>query len=323
MNKDVLVVEISGKRPGGSNERPTEKNNIKYDKVIISNNSEGYETDWDIVNVPEDYVEWYKSNIKNSDNAWYAPMNRSYAIKYAREHGYKYLIQLDDNIVMFQIAYCTKAKIGGVTLKKEYRATSKSGDNDMLNDIIDVLVEMLEHTNAGITGCNMTGAAVPGDDYLSERYCYSLFALNLDVVPNEYHGDFEDDIEFRLKLNQMNIPMLQNAILMYGKTGQAINKDLTGCRAEYLKAGVKRGEHMRKLYGDVYRAGVSSFSNRAGKQEVDEEVTYFRHKLKPLKLGVIIKNKEAIDNKMHNLFKKYATKKENKLTIKEEKINEV
>ena len=318
MNKEVLVVEISGKRPGNSDARPTEKNNISYDKVIISNNSEGYETDWDIINVPDDYVEWYKSNVKNSDNAWYAPMNRSYAIKYAREHGYKYLIQLDDNIVMFQIAYSTKYKENGILCKKEYRATSNSGDNDMLNDFIDVLVETLKQTNAGIAGCNMTGAAVPGDDYLSERYCYSCFALKLDVIPDVYHGDFEDDIEFRLKLNQMNIPSVQNGILMYGKTGQAINKDLTGCRAEYLKVGVKRGEHMRKLYGDIYKAGVSSHSNRAGKQEVDEEITYFRHKLKPIKLGVIIKNQKAIDNKMKKLFKKYATKKEDKLTIKKE-----
>ena len=320
MNKEVLVVEISGKRPGNSDARPTEKNNIKYDKVIISNNSDGYETDWDIVNVPEDYVEWYKSNIKNSDNAWYAPMNRSYAIKYAREHGYKYLIQLDDNIVMFQIAYSTKYKENGILCKKEYRATSKSGDNEMLNDFIDVLVETLKQTNAGIAGCNMTGAAVPGDDYLSERYCYSCFALKLDVIPDVYHGDFEDDIEFRLKLNQMNIPSVQNGILMYGKTGQAINKDLTGCRAEYLKAGVKRGEHMRKLYGDIYKAGVSSFSNRAGKQEVDEEITYFRHKIKPIKLGVIVKDQKAIDKKMNQLFKKYAVKKENKLIIKKEAI---
>jgi hypothetical protein len=317
MDKDVLVVEISGKRPGDKNKRPTEKMNIKYDKVIISNNSEGYETDWDIINVPEDYVEWYKSNIKNSDNAWYAPMNRSYAIKYAREHGYKYLIQLDDNIAMLQIAYCIRNNFENYKFNKMYSATSRSGDgSDMINDFIDVLVEMLKNTNAGITGCNMCGAAVPGNDYLTERYCYSLFAINVDIVPDTYHGDFEDDVEFRLKLKQMNIPMLQNAILMYSKTAQQVNKDLTGCRAEYLKAGVKRGEHMSKLYGDIYKAGMSSRSNRAGKQELTE-MSYFRHKLKSFKLGVIVKDKNKIDNKMNNLFKKYATKKENKLIIKE------
>ena len=321
MNKDILVVEISGKRSGDKEARPTEKNNIKYDHLIISNNSDNYETDWNIINVPEDYVEWYKSNLKNSDNAWYAPMNRSYAIKYAREHKYRYLVQLDDNIVNFQLAYIKKFKENNLLCKEEYRAVSNSNqENDMLNDFIDILVEMLKQTNAGITGCNMIGAAMPGETYLAERYCYSLFVIDVNRVPDNYHGDFEDDIEFRLKLNQMNIPMLQNAILMYGKTGQKINKDLTGCRAEYLKAGVKRGEHMRKLYGDIYKAGVSSFSNRKGKQKTDKEVTYFRHKLKPIKLGVIIKDKEKIDNMMKDLFKKYATQKETKLIIKQEKI---
>ena len=318
MNDKILVVEISGKRPGNKDKRPTEKFNIKYDKIIISNNSENYETDWEIVNVPEAYVKWYKDNIKNSDNAWYAPMNRSYAIKYAREHGYKYLIQLDDNITMLQIAYCIREKNEKYIFKKQYRALAGRGkNNDMLNDFIDVLVEMLKNTNAGITGCNMSGAAIPGSDYLTERYCYSLFAINVDIVPDTYHGDFEDDIEFRLKLKQMNIPMLQNAILMYGKTAQQVNKDLTGCRGEYLKAGIKRGEHMRKLYGNIYSAGMSSRSNRAGKQQTSE-ATYFRHKLKPFKLGVLIRNKKAIDNKMQQLFTKYSEKKENDLIIKKE-----
>ena len=152
---------------------------------------------------------------------------------------------------------------------------------------------------------------------MSERYVYSLFGLDLRKIPNEYQGDFEDDIEFRLKLNQMNIPSLQICPLMYGKTAQQINKDLTGCRAEYLKAGVKRGEHMRMLYGDIYEAGISSFSNRAGKQEVDENITYFRHKLKPIKLGVVFKNKKEIDDKMKEILKKYAITKENKISIKE------
>ena len=62
MNKEVLVVEISGKRPGNFKDRPTEKYDCSYDHIIISNNSDGYETEWDIVNVPKDYEEWYKAN---------------------------------------------------------------------------------------------------------------------------------------------------------------------------------------------------------------------------------------------------------------------
>ena len=311
--EEVLVVEISGKRPGDSNSRPTEKMNIKYDHLIISNNSDNYDTEWDIINVPEDYVNWYKENIKTSDNAWYAPMNRSYAIKYARKHGYKYLIQLDDNITMLQIAYSLKNNDG---IKKEYRSISTSGDgSNMINDYIDLYVEVLKNSNCGIVGCGMSGAGIPGKQYLAERYVYSLFGLDLSKIPNEYQGDFEDDIEFRLKLHQMNIPSLQICPLMYGKTAQQINKDLTGCRAEYLKAGVKRGEHMRQLYGDIYSAGMSYRSNKAGIQQNNDNM-YFRHKLKPLKLGVVFTNKKAIDDKFKNILSKYAKKKENRIILR-------
>lgn len=319
MDKEVLVVEISGKRPGDKNARPTEKMNIKYDKLIISNNSTDYVTDWQIVNVPDDFVEFYKEKYKNSDNAWYAPMNRSYAIKYAKEKGYKYLVQLDDNIVMLQIAYSLKEKNKNYIFKKEYRSTSISGDDsDMINDFINVLIKLLQNTNAGISGCGMSGASAPGEQFLSERYNYSLFALDLSKIPDNFHGDFEDDIEFRLKLTQMNIPSIQICPFMYGKTGQQINKDLTGCRLEYLKAGVKRGEHMRKLYGDVYSAGMSNYSNRVGKQEITEQ-KYFKHKLKPIKLGITIKNKDEIEKNILKIFKKYSNFKENIFYIKEEK----
>ena len=108
MKDRTLIVEISGKRPGTKQQRPTEKNKTEYPHIIISNNSEGYNTDWEIINVPKEYEEWYKSVAKTSDNAWYAPMNRSYAIKYAREHGYKYLVQLDDNITFLEIGYTRK-----------------------------------------------------------------------------------------------------------------------------------------------------------------------------------------------------------------------
>ena len=316
MNKDVLVVEISGKRPGSSKDRPTEKIKIDYDKCIISNNSDDYITDWKIINVPLEYENWYKENIKSSDNAWYAPMNRSYAIKYAKEHGYKYLIQLDDNITLLQIAYCLSEKKEDYTIKKEYRSISSSGDgSDMMNDFIKMIVEILKKSNVGMVGCGMSGAGIPGNIYLSERYCYSLFGLDLNIVPDIFQGDFEDDIEYRLKLNQMNIPVLQICPFMYGKTAQQINKDLTGCRAEYLRAGVNRGKHMRQLYGDVYSAGESYHSNRAGKHD-DNGMKYFKHKVKPIKLGVIFNNKESIDELFLDILKKYSKEKENKVVLK-------
>lgn len=321
MNK-VLICEISGKRPGGVDKRPTEKFKINYDKVIISNNSQGYDTEWDIVNVPEDYKEWYIKNHKNSDNAWYAPMNRSYAIKYAKEKGYKYLIQLDDNINQLQIAYILNDyKDKNIKCKRIYRSGSNiKFRNEIFNDFIDILVNTLETTNAGMAGFSMCSAGMPDSRVFAERYVYSFFGLDLDRCPEIFQGDFEDDIEYRLKLTQMGIPVIQICPLQYSKVGQAGNKDLSGCRAEYLKAGVKRGEHMSKLYGDIYSAGMRNGTNRVGKKR-DKENIYFKHKIKPIKLGIIIKDRLKLYGKINEILEKYATEKSNKIKYdKREKV---
>lgn len=313
MKDRVLIAEISGKRPGTSRQRPTEKNKTAYPHVIISNNSEGYETDWEIVNVPKDYEEWYKSVAKTSDNAWYAPMNRSYAIRYAREHGYKYLVQLDDNIDHLEIAYMEQGKDG---VNRRYRSNSATG---MLDDFIDTLVTVLECTNAGMAGCDLSGVSMPDMFYLSERFVYSCFCLDVDRVPDLFQGDFEDDIEFRLKLKQMGVPTVQVPVLRYSKLGQAKNKDLTGCRKAYAEVGVKRGEHMRKLYGSIYSCGMRGKSNSIT-DETKAGEAYFKHKLVPFKVGVLVKDKEKIDEQVQHVLKKWAKPPVNKCIIKERKV---
>lgn len=315
VNNNVLVAEISGKRAGTKKERPTEKFKINYPHIIISNNSEGYESEWDIVNVPDDYVDWYKSNIRQSENAWYAQMNRSYAIKYAKEHGYDYLVQLDDNITLLEIAYQIK-KDG---FSKRYRRISKN--DTMVDDVIDVLVDVLKYTNAGMTGLNLASLSIPNEQVLSERYCYSFFCLDLEKIPDIFHGDFEDDIEFRLKCAQMNVPVIQLPFIRYGKTGQHSGKDETGMRASYTQAGVLRGEHMRHLYGDKYSCGLTSKSNSTSNKAGETGITYFKHKLKPFKVGVTVKNKEAIEQSIASLLKKYAPEVKKEAKIKEKKLH--
>lgn len=285
---------------------------FNHDKVIISNNSEGYETDWEIVNVPNDYQEWYKANVATSDIAYYAPMNRSYAIKYARENGYKYLIQLDDNIQNLTICYRTGEKncMKYTTTKDtKYKA-------DMANDMVEYLVEVLKQTNAGMTGMSVDGASIPSDDFLKERYVYSFFALKLDVVPDYFQGDFEDDIEFRLKLKQKNIPAISVAPFRYSKIAQHTNGDTTGNRAAYNEVGVDRGKHMSILYGDYYSAGVSQ---RGSGNYRHKDKRQFRHELKPYKVGVKVKNLQKLKDDMTKILKKYATFKGDKLRVSESK----
>lgn len=307
MNRsEVLVVEISGKRPGDSSKRQTERFAFDFDKVIISNNSEGYETDWDIINVPDDYVRWYKDNVKTSDLAFYAPMNRSYAIKYARDHGYKYLVQLDDNIIGFDIRYTAN---GGLY------ATSKATPNkqELPTDMICYLIDVLENTNAGMAGMPVAGVSMPSNEFIMERYVYSVLAMKLSVIPDYFQGDFEDDIEFRLKLKQMNIPVLSVTPFRYMKTSQkqGKNEDSSGNRAAYIAAGVKRGEHMSELYGEYYSAGISS--RGSGMKDVGN--VGFRHKLKPYKVGARVSNIDYLKSEMLRLLEKYATPKGDELKV--------
>ena len=287
-------------------QRPTEKFNFDFDKVIISNNSEGYKTDWDVVNVPESYEKWYKDHCKMSDLAYYAPMNRSYAIKYAREHGYDYLVQLDDNILTFDIKYMYKLDDG---TQVSYSTIAKTPHKEELpNDMFKYMVEVLQNTNVGMVGMTPDAASVPQDDWLKERYVYSAFMLDLSRVPAYFQGDFEDDIEYRLKLKQIQVPSLEIVPFHYAKTAQDKHngkEDSSGNREAYIKAGLKRGEHMSKLYGDIYQCGYSdrgSGIKRTGKVK-------FRHKVKSFKVGVRCKNIDRLREQMLKIFAKYDTDK--------------
>ena len=189
----------------------------------------------------------------------------------------------------------------------------------MLDDFIDCIVTVLDNSNAGMVGCAMAGVGEPNMDFLSERYVYSIFGLNLSICPDIFQGDFEDDIEFRLKLAQMGIPSLQIVPLKYSKTGQGKNTDLTGNRKAYADAGVKRGEHMLKLYGDVYSCGMRSRRNMIYAEDEPGQA-YFKHHIKPIKLGVLIKDSEAIKSKILETIRKNAGSNEDKAIMRTKKV---
>lgn len=310
---EILVAEISGKRPGDKRKRPTKKYDISYDKVIISNNSEGYETDWDIVDVPDDYREWYVEHHKSSDNAWYAPMNRSYAIKYAREKGYKYLVQLDDNINRLTIRMIIRDKS---SVYKRIRENNKPG---MINDFIDMLCTVLKYTNAVEAGLNIESVSMPDGRFLSECYCYSFFALDLERCPDVFQGDFEDDIEYRLKCAQMGYPCVQVCSLAYAKTGQQKTKDMSGCREEYIKAGIKRGEHMTRLYQGIYKCKMRQ-KRQSLNSGYDQSAVNFKHYIKPFKVGVIVYDMKPIKEKMTSIFAKYIRCRPDKSIVKKKQV---
>ena len=135
-------------------------------------------------------------------------------------------------------------------------------------------------------------------------------------------GDFEDDIEYRLKCRQQGLPVVQITPFRYGKRGQAHSKDLSGCRAEYLKAGLKRGEHMGKLYGDIYSCKMTH-KRAFSKAQEDSEAINFRHYLKPFKVGVVVYDMEPITTCFREILSKYAEHKPDKsiFKVKKRKIN--
>ena len=280
---DILVAIISGGRPDN---RPTEKYELDGYWCIISNNSEGYETDIDIINVPDDFREYYRANWALSDFGMKVPMNRSYAIKYASEQGYRYLIQLDDNISGWDM--CCLTKRGGV------RQVYKRINN--ITPFMNALADVLRFTNAGMSGLNLAAMQPEkSTNLLSERYVYSVLCLDLDRVPY-FYGDVEEDIAMRYQLAQQKIPVAQIIPFRYSKTGQRSSKDTSGNRAMYDKMGSERGANMAKLYGAFYARGEANMTRNVtrggGGRRIAEAI--FKHKVKPFKVGLKTTNNKAL-----------------------------
>lgn len=190
---------------------------------------------------------------------------------------------------------------------------------ELPNDMVDYLVEVLKYTNAGMAGMSVDGATIPRDDFIRERYAYSFFALKLDVVPDYFQGDFEDDIEFRLKLKQKNIPVVSVCPFRYGKTAQNTNNDISGNRQAYNEVGLDRGKNMSILYGDYYKAGISSRGSGTYRNKGKRQ---FRHELKSYKVGVKVKNFQKLKDDMTKILEKYATFKSDKLRVSESKSDD-
>lgn len=311
---DVLVAEISGRRPGASiDARPTELVPWPCDRVIVSNDSAGYGTDWEVIDVPEDFRRWYEGRHRIAEGgAWLAPMNRSYAVMHAREMGYRYLVQVDDNIKALDCAF--RVDLGDGAERRYLRMARFSAalggwspEGAMAGDFVRVMRTVLQETDAALCGLGMAGTGPAEDRLLAERYCYSFFMLDLRRCPSVFQGDFEDDIEYRLKCREMGRPTVMLPMFRYSKTSQFRRGggDESGNRAEYTKAGVGRGDHMRMIHGDVYGCGLSHKGNGNRRRQSEDEV-FFRHRLKPFKLGVTVRDRARIEDEVLGVLAKWA-----------------
>ena len=273
--RSILVAEISGCRPGC---RPTEDLDFgSLDKVVISNDSRGYRTSWPIVDVPSEYRERFIRDCA-IDEGWRAPMNRNYAIEYARANGYRYLVQCDDNIKTLHLG----SKFRMRSARGSLRFSAPYWQSITAEQAIKVFVALLQDTNAAVVGGAMMAVLGQGAAFVAERYCYSFFAMDLERIgATRFSGCFEDDIEFRFKLARTECPTLQVPVITYGKT--TTGGDNSGNRALYSDVGMARGKVMSMLYGDKYRARVSP---NGRKSTVRSTESCFAHTIKRFQVGV-------------------------------------
>lgn len=217
----------------------------------------------------------------------------------------------------FGIKYLVKAD--GIQMRYATLASTQNKDQ-LPNDMIKYMEQVLDRSNVGMIGMAPDAASLPQDDWLKERYVYSAFMLNLEIVPPVFQGDFEDDIEYRMKLKQAGVPSLEIVPFHYSKTAQqkaqSKKEDVTGNRQAYKEAGLNRGKVMSKIYGDTYSRGWSDQGSGVKRIEGQKK---FRHKIKSFKVGVRIKDVSTLKNEMLKLFAKYATKRSDNLEISVDK----
>lgn len=164
---DIQVCEISGKRP----ERKQRTSETIFadtpdHKVIVSNAPDNYDADWEVIPVPDDFRAEYMQSMALDERACGAPMGRSYALKYCRDHGIRYCVQIDDNIRTLSVTY-EKAVAPGVV----HRVACNKPPS---RAFVELAVSALENTNAGLAGFHLQ-AVGPEATILRPRFVYSLF----------------------------------------------------------------------------------------------------------------------------------------------------
>ena len=76
---------------------------------------------------------------------------------------------------------------------------------------------------------------------------------------------------------------------------------------------------MRMLYGDIYSCGMRGKSNCI-RSEAKEGYSYFKHYIKPFKVGEIVKDQKRLEEKMIAIFEKWQKKRDCKTIVREKKV---
>lgn len=218
--------------------------------------------------------------------------------QYAIKNGYKYALHLDDNITSIFYRHNGKNK----TIVK-YKALS-------FYDIIILLFQMLEKTNSGAVGIEMSAFKSDTNNIrITAGFPYSFFAHRVDEN-FKFENSTEDDILMSIYNGNNNKPscVIRNAFY-YGKTGKKSSMD--GNRKIYqsmLKEN-KRGEYAEKMYPNIYKRRVSYMV----KSSTNQKEPFLQHKhtlTKPKKWDKTLVIDEEAFKIVKNTLRK-VTKREN------------
>jgi hypothetical protein len=185
--------------------------------------------------------------------------------QYAIQNNYDYAVHLDDNIV--QIFY---HKVKNISIKKNRP--------EAFYEIIKLLFYIIENSNAGAVGLEMSAYPSQDEIRITAGFPYSFFAHRVDK-DFKFENSTEDDIIMSIYngINKKPSCVIRNALL-YGKTGKKTSMD--GNRKIYnamLKEN-KRGEYAESMYPNIYTRKVSYMVKSSTYQK--EPFLQHKHQLK-------------------------------------------
>lgn len=185
--------------------------------------------------------------------------------QYAIQNNYDYAVHLDDNIV--QIFY---HKVKNISIKKNRP--------EAFYEIIKLLFYIIENSNAGAVGLEMSAYPSQDEIRITAGFPYSFFAHRVDK-DFKFENSTEDDIIMSIYngINKKPSCVIRNALL-YGKTGKKTSMD--GNRKIYnamLKEN-KRGEYAESMYPHIYTRKVSYMVKSSTYQK--EPFLQHKHQLK-------------------------------------------
>jgi hypothetical protein len=276
--KSKKLVAILGGRPYLDNSTlrrfliPPVREKLKQDgiDVIVATNNPNAAKDFvqikdlNVVETSKELRDEFMSRQRES-KANLGAETRETINQYAIQNNYDYAVHLDDNIV--QIFY---HKVKNISIKKNRP--------EAFYEIIKLLFYIIENSNAGAVGLEMSAYPSQDEIKITAGFPYSFFAHRVDKN-FKFENSTEDDIIMSIYngINKKPSCVIRNALL-YGKTGKKTSMD--GNRKIYnamLKEN-KRGEYAESMYPHIYTRKVSYMVKSSTYQK--EPFLQHKHQLK-------------------------------------------